>query len=103
MVPNPRETPGTSPLRPLNAPVPVKVEEDKTRRPTILTLRGRKLKVSSVDDLWEIDDEWWREVPIARMYCQVTTEDGRHITLFRDLAGGGWYWQRAAHGSAGSP
>ena len=94
MVQNPRETTGPGALRPLNFPVPVTVEEDTCRRPLALTLRGRRLKVASIDDLWEIDEEWWRERPVVRTYYQVSTEDGRPITLFRDLVSGGWYRQR---------
>ena len=81
-------------LRPLNLPVSIAVEEDARGRPLTLILRGRKLKVASIDDLWEIDEEWWREKPVVRMYYQATTEDGRPITLFRDLTSGEWYRQR---------
>ncbi len=52
------------------------------------------LRVVSIDNMWKIDEEWWREKPIVRMYYQVTTEDGRRITLFRDLTTGEWYQQR---------
>jgi len=50
--------------------------------------------VVSIDNTWKIDEEWWREKPIVRMYYQVTTEDGRRITLFQDLTTGDWYQQR---------
>ena len=94
MVQNPRETPGPGALRPLNLPVPIAVEEDADQRPLALTLRGRRLQVASIDDLWEVDDEWWRERPVARMYYRVSVQDGRLITLFRDLLDGEWYQQR---------
>ena len=58
-----------------------------------MTLRRRRLKVASIQDLWQIDDEWWRARAIARLYYRVTTEDGRQLTLFRDLADGRWYVQ----------
>ena len=94
MVKNPRETPGPGALRPLNLPTPITVEEDSRGRPLALTLRGRRVDVTSIDDLWEIDEEWWRETPIVRMYYQVTTEDGRSITLFQDRLTGAWNLQR---------
>ena len=94
MVKNSRETASPGALRPLNLPVSIAVEEDTRGRPLTLILRGRKLKVASIDDLWEIDEEWWREKPVLRMYYQVATEDGRPITLFRDMVDGGWYRQR---------
>ena len=57
-------------------------------------MRGRKVRVTSIDDLWEIDEEWWLEKPIVRMYYQVTTGDGKSITLFQDRVTGAWSLQR---------
>ena len=94
MVQNPREAASSSPIRSLNLPAPIQVEEDAHQRPLAISLRHRRLGVASVDDLWEIDEEWWRETPITRMYYQVVTEDGRRITVFRDLTSGEWYQQR---------
>jgi len=94
VVQNPRETPGPGALRPLNLPVPIAVEEDARQRPLALTRRGRRLRVASIGSRWKIDEEWWREKPIIRMYYHVTTEDGRRITVFRDLTTGKWYRQR---------
>ena len=90
-----REASRTGPLRRLNTPVGIEVEENERHRPISLTLRGRRIKIVSIDDLWEIDEEWWREKPIARRYYQVTTGDGRRIIIFRDLMEGGWCCQRA--------
>ena len=94
MVQNSRKTPGPSALRPLNLPVPIVVEEDAHQRPLALAQRGRRLRVASIDGLWKIDEEWWREKPIVRTYYQITAEDGRRITIFRDLTTGEWYQQR---------
>jgi hypothetical protein len=79
----------------LNLPVPLEVEEDQQQRPAALILRGRRVGVASIDDQWEVTEEWWREKPICRRYYLVTTEDARRISLFRDLVDGGWYRQRA--------
>ena len=78
----------------MNLPVPVSVEEDEEGRPLALTLRRRRVGVASIEDMWEVDEEWWRERPVSRMYYQVNTEDGRRIVIFRDLADGGWHQQR---------
>jgi len=78
----------------LNLPVPVSVEEDEDRRPLALTLRRRKIRVASIEDMWEVDEEWWRERPVSRMYYQVTAEDGRGVVIFRDLTSGEWHRQR---------
>ena len=93
MVKNPRETPGADSIRPLNPPIPVQVEENEHQRPVAVTLRSQRLRVSSIDDLWKVEEEWWRGEPIVRMYYRVTAQGGRHITIFRDLVGGGWYRQ----------
>ena len=61
--------------------------------PAAVFLRQRRLEVSSVEDVWEVDEEWWRPEPISRVYYRVTTEDDRDITLFRDQIGGRWFRQ----------
>jgi hypothetical protein len=57
-------------------------------------LRRRRLKVISIDDTWEIAEEWWRTRPISRTYYRVTLDDGKVITLFRDMMDGAWHQQR---------
>ena len=93
MVQNTRETPSASSLRPLNLPIPISVEEDGNGRPLAVNQKGRIMKIISIDDLWRIDEEWWREKPIARMYYQLTAEGGGHLTVFRDMIGSSWYRQ----------
>jgi hypothetical protein len=83
------------PIRALNLPGLVDVDEDEHQRPVCLTLRGRKLKVASIEDAWEIVDEWWRADPVARRYHRVVLEDGTGLTVFRDLLSDLWYQQRA--------
>ena len=98
MVQNSRKAPGAGSLRPLNLrplniPVAIRVEEDIHHRPRVLEQKGRKIIVASIDDLWQIHEEWWRERPGARMYYQLTAQDGDCITIFRDLVDGLWYRQ----------
>ena len=102
-------------FRSLNLPVPVDVVEDGTERPIAIVLppsrslrparsgrlaqEGRSLAaaslvVTSINDLWQVDDEWWRERPISRRYYQITTQDERRLTVFRDQLDGNWYWQQ---------
>ena len=100
MVPNPRKAPGPGPLRPLNLPEALDVEVDAQGTPVALTpmKSGRRVKVAaqvvSIDDRWRIDDEWWRERPVARMYYRVITQEGRAVTIFQDLVDGAWRRQR---------
>jgi hypothetical protein len=102
-------------FRPLNLPVPIEVVEGGMERPVYVTLppasssrpaRSRRpaqatgspaaasLAVTAINDLWQVDDEWWRERPISRRYYQITIQDDRRLTIFRDQLNGDWYWQR---------
>ena len=95
MVQNSGATPGADSFRPLNPLIPVEVRENAKQRPRAIRIKGRWLKVVSIDDLCNLDEEWWRERPIVRMYYRVVTEDDRLITVFRDLLDGAWYRQYA--------
>lgn len=106
MVQNSRTASGPGYLRPLNAPVPVRVKESPSQHPSSLVLDGhtggrtderadgRTIEIASIADTWEINDEWWRGQPIARLYYRVVTREGRHLTIFRDLVDGQWYRQK---------
>jgi hypothetical protein len=57
-------------------------------------LSGRRIAVEAVVETWCIDDEWWRDKPIARVYWRVVLEDGRVVDVYRDLLSGKW-WRQA--------
>jgi len=59
-------------------------------------VREGRAGVERVEDRWRIDDEWWREEPVCRLYYKLLLEGGGHITVFRDLTGDRWYEQRYA-------
>lgn len=112
MVSNSRKTPNASAVRSVsyrstNLPELVDVAEDSQERPLSITLtssyrvskaavtrKGRAFRIISIDDLWQVDDEWWREQAISRKYYQVTIEDSRQYIIFRDQINGVWYQQR---------
>jgi len=78
-------------LRPLREPRPVAVEADGEGRPVAVRLRpGEQLRVAEVQDVWRIDDEWWRERPVSRLYWRLALEDGQAVTLYQDLVSGRW-------------
>ena len=100
-------------FRSLNLPVPIEVVENGGERPISIILpharsgtrlpsrssqKGRSLTqnliIASINDLWQVDDEWWRETPISRRYYEVTTQNDRRLTIFRDQLNGSWYWQK---------
>jgi hypothetical protein len=95
MVSNPGATPGSEPLRPVNPPIPVEVRENARQFPVSVHSKGRWRSVVSIDEVWSIDEEWWRERPIVRMYYRVILEGDRPITVFRDMLDGAWYQQHA--------
>lgn len=50
-------------------------------------------RVKSVINMWEIEDEWWREEPIRRRYWRLRLETGQEVTVFEDLETGRWFQQ----------
>ena len=94
--------------RSLNYPAPVTVAEDGEARPLSISLppasprtqarrdrsQAQTLMINSIEDVWQVDDEWWREKPISRKYYRVVTENDRHFTIFRDQTNGAWYRQQ---------
>lgn len=84
---------GAGRLRPLNRPQPVKVETDEGGLPVAVHIPDRRRAVESVLETWRIDDEWWRERPVSRVYRRVLLEDGRVVTVYRDLVSKRWFRQ----------
>jgi hypothetical protein len=77
-------------LRPLNQPRPIQVEVDESGEPRAVVLGRERLAVAAVQDRWRIDDEWWRNRPVTRLYFGLLLEDGRVVTVYRDLVSGRW-------------
>ena len=78
--------------RPVNAPEPVKVEEDAAGLPVAIRMKRRQA-VAAIEDRWRLDDEWWRREPVSRLYFNVRLASGHRIVLYKDLVGGEWYKQ----------
>ncbi len=93
MVAHPGATGGPARIRPLNRPRPLRVEAGDDGRPIAVWLSGRRCAVEAVLDTWRIDDEWWRPRPVSRVYHSLLLEDGRTVTVYRDLMGGRWAQQ----------
>jgi len=81
-------------LKPLDQPRAVTVRTDEQGVPVHVRLPGKPARrVAAVRERWRIDDEWWRET-ISREYWAVVLDDGRMLTLYRDLSDEAWYVQR---------
>lgn len=81
-------------LKPLGQPRAVTVRTDEHGAPLHVRLPGKTARrVAVVRERWRIDDEWWRET-ISREYWAIVLDDGRMLTLYRDLSDAAWYVQR---------
>lgn len=94
MVKDPGTAIRTHRLRPLAAPRLLAVETDGEGHPCWVVLGGEQRRVVGLQDRWRIDDEWWREQPVSRMYYQLQLEGDRVVTIYCDLDGGAWCVQR---------
>ncbi len=93
MVAHPRAAARAHRLRPLNRAKPIQVEADESGEPRAVVLGRKRLAVAAVQDRWRIDDEWWRKRPVSRLYFSLLLEDGRVVTIYRDLVTGRWSQQ----------
>lgn len=79
-------------LRPLNAPRPVQVRVGAGGRPLSLRLGNKVRRVEQILEIWQLDDEWWRD-PISRRYAALVLEEGLTVTVYKDLRSRRWYLQ----------
>lgn len=78
-------------LRPLNQPRPLQVVIDHGV-PVALVEGARRLMVTQIQDVWTIEDEWWRQ-PVNRRYFCLLLDGGIIRTVFHDRATDTWYAQ----------
>ncbi len=96
MVSDSRASLGSRALRHLSTPTSIQVRADAAGQP-LAVKRGRwagPRAVIRVQDRWRIDDEWWRERPISRLYYTVVLEGDQLLTIYQDLLSGVWFEQR---------
>lgn len=83
----------TDQLRALNQPRPIAVEAQDDRPRALAAGRARRrARVAQVQDVWRIDDEWWR-APISRRYFRLVLDDGSQRIVYHDLVAGRWFEQ----------
>jgi hypothetical protein len=77
--------------------MPLRVQRDEQGRVRSIWRHGRRTPraIAAIQDRWRIDDEWWREHPISRMYYEIVLDDGSLFTIFQDLIADAWFEQRA--------
>ena len=84
-------------FRPLNQPGQLEVEMDVEKKPTAVRRPHwpSARRVARVQDCWRLDDEWWRETPVSRLYYVLLLDDGELLVVYHDLTADTWYGQRA--------
>ena len=92
MVPHTRKALRTDTLKAVNVPEEVAVEENGRGSPWALKGK-RKQAVLTIEDTWRLDDEWWRAVPLTRLYFAVIFFSRQGIIIFKDLQDNRWYRQ----------
>lgn len=82
-------------LKALNQPRPVEVTT-LNGVPAFVNRRGKDLAVIDIRDVWRIDDRWWTESPVSRMYYELELPEAQVLTVYHDLVEDLWYEQRQA-------
>jgi hypothetical protein len=89
--------------RPLNTPVRIPVRASPGGEPEAIGLPGprghpqrgwRAVPVAQVMERWRIDDGWWGTNPVSRLYYRLALNDGRLVTVYRDLRDETWWAQQ---------
>ena len=93
----------SSGMKILNTPRVIEVRTNSTGNPTAVHMpssaplrsNGKWVKVTKVEDLWKVNDEWWRgpDEEISRLYYILRIDSGQQITLFLDLITNKWHQQ----------
>ena len=81
-------------VRRINEPVPADVWLGDDGRPTRVSWRGRAEQVECVLDTWYVDDAWWSDRPLRRIYHEVQLVTGVRLVLSWDLVAKRWLAQR---------
>ena len=92
MVEDTGETVRASAYKPINAPESVQVKEDMDGLPVAVKYKWLQ-RVENIDDRWRIDDEWWRQEPVSRLYFAIRLASGQKLVIYKNLVTGGWYRQ----------
>jgi len=70
----------------------LRTQDSTTNIPSGVRLDGHLKPVIAIREMWEIEDEWWRD-HIARRYFDVVLKGGKHLVLYQNRLTGKWYAQ----------
>ncbi len=76
-------------------PVVIQVQADATGCPQTVQRSAwpQPRRVVRVQDRWRLDDEWWREHPIARLYHALLLDGDTLLVVYHDLRTDTWFEQ----------
>ena len=83
---------GTHRLRSLNAPLPTELRL-MGGEPKAVLHRGAWRRVLRVEEVWRVQDGWWRPPEVRRTYFRLSLEQGPVLTVYQD-GEGRWWAQR---------
>lgn len=81
----------TDNVRALNTPRPITVVAEHGM-PAKLITRTAEVEVMQIQDVWIVQDEWWRK-EIDRQYFALLMMDGEMRTIFHDRMEDAWFEQ----------
>ena len=58
------------------------MEADKDGGLVAVHLSIGRCVVKEVLETWRIDDEWWRQRPVSRLYFNLLLKDGRTVSVY---------------------
>jgi hypothetical protein len=61
--------------------------------PLQVALGEWRWSVRQVRERWRVDDRWWTDAPVCRIYWELELESGEVLTLFQDRIANAWYRQ----------
>ena len=93
MVSYPGRTADTRRIRRLKSPEFLEVEASAEGTPLRVRLRGTWQDVDLVRRPWRVEQYWWREEAVSRLYFRIVLPDGLPLTIYHDLTSGMWLRQ----------
>ena len=93
MVGDTRAASDTRRIRRLKTPHALDVKASAAGTPLQLKFGSAWQEVDMARQPWRIDQHWWREPEISRMYFRVAPQDRPPLTIYHDLISGEWFRQ----------
>ena len=93
MVNYPRGSSDPRRIRRLKSPHEIEVKADSAGIPLRVRLGGKWQQVALVRRPWRIDQHWWSEAEVSRLYFRIAPADGPTLTIYHDLINENWLRQ----------